>query len=154
VKKLDGCLAAFAAILLQSGMFYAHELFKALMQLRELSTVGSTEERAAFTSLRIDGRTVRDAGQATGVSKSHVTNLADQFQAKLIKRMMELRRQPASACSAEYRKVCRGLYERLCELRDFGDDWGDYKIGNFKPGAASREDWAEMRGTTLRFEDE
>ncbi|HEX2712392.1 MAG TPA: helix-turn-helix domain-containing protein [Candidatus Acidoferrales bacterium] len=135
-------------------MFYACNLFKALLQVPELSTVGTAQERAAFIALRIDGRTVREAGELVGVSKSHVTNLADRFQAKLIKRMMELRRKPTSACSAEYRKVCGGLYERLCELRDFGDDWGDYKIGNFKPDAASQEDWAEMRGMTLKFEDE
>ncbi|GAC1617386.1 MAG: hypothetical protein PVS2B2_20860 [Candidatus Acidiferrum sp.] len=129
------------------------ELFKALTQVPELSSVGSTEERAAFTALRIDGRTVREAGQEVGVSKSHVTNLADHFQTKLIKRMMELRRKPASGRSAEYRNVCH-LYEQLCELRDYGDDLDRHKVGNFDPGGTSQEDWAEMRGTPLRSEDD
>lgn len=42
-------------------MFYAREQFKALMQVPELSTVGTTQERAAFAALHIDGRTVREA---------------------------------------------------------------------------------------------
>jgi len=135
-------------------MFYAHTFFKVLMQAPELSDVGSPEERAAFSALRIDGQTVRQVGQAIGVSKSHVTNLADQFQAKLIKRMAALRRKPASSYSAEYRLACRSLHERLSELRDFDDDLGLYKIGNFSPGLGSKEDYAECTGASLRFDDE
>lgn len=116
--------------------------------------MGSPQERAAFSALHIDARTVREAGQAIGVSKSHVTNLADQFQAKLIKRMMELKRKPPSTCSAEYRKTCQGLYDRLCQLRDFGDEEGLYKIGNFTPGLGSKEDWAECTGINLHLEDD
>jgi hypothetical protein len=135
-------------------MFYAHDLFKALMRVPELSTVGSPQERAAFTALRIEGRTVREVGQAIGVSKSHVTNLADQFQAKLIKRMMELRRKPPSTSSGEFRNACQGLYDRLCELRDFHDDEGLYKIGNFTPSLSSKEDWAECTGINLHLDDD
>jgi hypothetical protein len=135
-------------------MFYAHDLFKALLRMPELSTVGSLQERAAFTGLRIEGRMVREVGQAIGVSKSHVTNLADQFQAKLIKRMMELRRKPPSTGSAEYRNACQGLYDRLCELRDFHGDEGLHKIGNFTPNLGSKEDWAECTGINLHLDDD
>lgn len=138
----------------KTDMFYASDSFKMLLQVPELSTVGTAEERAAFTALHIKGRTVREAGEAIGVSKSHVTNLANQFQAKLIKKMMELRRKPASACSEQYRVACRGLYERLCELRDFSNDMADPKIGNFTPSLGSKEDWAECTGINLRFDDE
>jgi DNA-directed RNA polymerase specialized sigma24 family protein len=79
-------------------------LLKAFLQVPELSTVGSTQERAAFIAVRLEGRTVREAGQAVGVSKSQVTNLADLFQAKLTTRMMGLRRNRI-AVSAEYRTL-------------------------------------------------
>lgn len=135
-------------------MFYASDSFKALLQVPELSTIGTVEERAAFTALRIDGRTVREAAEVVGVSKSHVTNLANQFQVKLIRKMSELRRKPASARSAEYRAASHALYERLCELREFECDEGLFKIGNFTPGLGSREDWAECTGQPLKFEDD
>jgi len=138
----------------KSPMLYAHDLFKELMRVPELSTVGSPQERGAFTGLRVEGRTVREVGQAIGVSKSHVTNLADRFQAKLIKRMKELKRKPPSTCSMEYRNACQGLYERLRELHDFYDDKGLYKIGNFTPGLGSKEDWAECTGINLRLDDD
>ena len=117
------------------------------LQAPELSTVGSPQERAAFIALRIEGRTVREAGQAIGVSKSNVANLAGLFQAKLTKRMMEMRRGTAT-WSTEYRR----LNTELLELMPFDDgDWlGGHKVGNFDTGAASQEDWAEMRGTSLR----
>ena len=129
------------------------ELLKAFLQVPELSTVGSAQERAAFIAIRLDGRTFREAGQAIGVSKSQVTNLADLFQAKLATRMMELRRKRIAG-SPEY----RGLYARLCEVGaesgSAGDWWGGHKIGSFNTGAVSREDWAEATGTRLRDPDE
>lgn len=123
------------------------ELLRMFLQAPELSTVGSPQERAAFIALRIEGRTVREAGQAIGVSKSNVANLAGLFQAKLTKRMMEMRRGTAT-WSTEYRR----LNTELLELMPFDDgDWlGGHKVGNFDTGAASQEDWAEMRGTSLR----
>jgi hypothetical protein len=131
------------------------ELLKAFLQLPELSTVGNAQERAAFTAVRLDGRTVREAGEAIGVSKSQVMNLVDLFQAKLATRMMELRRKRI-AVSAEYRVLYRGLYGRLCEVRDESgsdDDWDDHKVGDFSPGSASREDLAELTGAHLRDPD-
>jgi hypothetical protein len=128
------------------------ELLKAFLQVPELSTVGSAQERAAFIAIRLDGRTVREAGQATGVSKSQVTNLADLFQVKLVTRMRELSRQ-LPTCSAEYRTLCRDLYEQLCELRflnETGDDRFGGKVGNFDRNKVSREDWAACRGTSLK----
>jgi hypothetical protein len=128
------------------------ELLKAFLQVPELSTAGSAQERAAFIAIRLEGRTVREAGQALGVSKSQVTNLAHQFQAKLAARMMELRRKRI-ALSAEYRDLYRVLYERLCEVRDESgsDDWvGGQQIGSFSEWSMSREDRAEAFGTPLR----
>ena len=69
------------------------ELLKEFLNVPELSAVGSAQERAAFIAIRLEGRTVHEAGQAIGVSKSQVTNLADLFQTKLATRMMELRRK-------------------------------------------------------------
>jgi len=128
------------------------ELLKTFLKVPELSTVGSPEERAAFIALRIDGRTVRDVGETLGISKSHVTNLADLFQTKLAKKMMEMRRKSVATWSAE----CRTLYEELSDLMLFDDgDWlGGHKVGNFDTNRASQEDWAEMRGRSLRFDDE
>jgi hypothetical protein len=129
------------------------ELLKAFLQVPELSTVGSAQERAAFIAIRLNGRTVREAGQAIGVSKSQVTNLADLFQAKLARRMMELRKNWI-AVSAEYRTLYQDLYEQLAWLRVVhetdGDWWGGHKVGNFDTTAISREDWAEVTGTRLR----
>ena len=56
------------------------ELLKAFLQMPELSTVGTPEERAAFVALRIDGRTVREAGEVIGISKSHVSEGDDPFR--------------------------------------------------------------------------
>jgi len=50
------------------------------LQTPELSTVGSAQERAAFISFRLDRRTVREVGQAIGVSKSQVTNSSRKSQ--------------------------------------------------------------------------
>ena len=126
------------------------ELLKTFLQVPELSTVGNPQERAAFIALHIDGRTVREAGEAIGVSKSHVRNLADLFQAKLTKKIMEIGKKRDTPWSPEYRR----LYEELSELLPY-DYGGDHKIGNFDPQAVTREDWAEARGgVILRFDDE
>jgi len=128
----------------------APELLRAFLQVPELATVGSAQERAAFIALRIDGCTVRQAGQAIGVSKSQVTNLVNLFQAKLLKRMMELKRKQGAGCSAEYGMLYRGLYDRLLELKEeSGSDdywWAEEKM--------SREDLAEcFGGATAQFDD-
>jgi len=120
--------------------------------------VGSTQERAAFIALRIDGQTVREAGQAIGVSKSQVTNLATVFQDKLAARILDLERKRLPV-SKEYLELRRALLHHLHELREESgsdeDDWyGGHKIGNFSPDGVSREDWAEVRGTPLRDPDE
>ena len=73
------------------------ELLRMFLQVPELSTVGSPEERAAFIALRIDGRTVRQAGQAIGVSKSHVQNLANLFEVRLAKKIREIGRRGRSS---------------------------------------------------------
>jgi hypothetical protein len=132
------------------------ELLKAFLKVPELSTVGNAQERAAFIAIRLDGRTVRETGEAIGVSKSQVANLADLFQQKLATKIIELRRKRIAG-SAEYRTLYRDLREQLLELffeRSGYDDIGGHKIGNFRTNAASQEDWAEMRGTTLRNQDD
>jgi len=131
------------------------ELLKAFLRVPELSTVGSAQERAAFVAIRLDGRTVRETGEAIGVSKSQVTNLAEMFQEKLATRMMELKRKQISG---EYRTLYRALHNQLLELfaaSGSDDDWEDgHKVGNFRPGALSREDRAEAMGAPLRDPDE
>jgi hypothetical protein len=129
------------------------ESLKAFLKVPELSTVGNVQERAAFIAIRLDGRTVRETGEAIGVSKSQVTNLADLFQVKLVRRMIELRRKRIPS-SAEYQTLYRDLREQLAWLQyvhETDDDWwGGHKIGNFDTTKISREDWAEATGTRLR----
>ena len=136
---------------LPSWHMKARELLRALLQVPELATVGSAQERAAFIALRIDACTVRQAGQAIGVSKSQVTNLADLFQAKLLKRMTELKRKRGAGCSAEYGSLYRRLFDRLLELKnESGSD--DYSWAGEK---MSREDLAEcFGGATAQFDDD
>ena len=132
------------------------ELLKAFLQLPELATVGSAQERAAFIALRIDRRTVRETGQAIGASKSQVTNLEDLFQEKLATRMRELR-NGRIAGSAEYQTLSRLLYERLAALAEESgsDDWSSAQtVGTFKEFAMSQEDLAEATGSCLREPDE
>jgi hypothetical protein len=129
------------------------ELLRRFLQVPELSTVGSSQERAAFIALRIDGHTVRTAGQAIGISKSGVANLANLFQAKLKRKMIELGKKGESTWSAEYGL----LYAELSELMPDGYDeyGGGHKIGNFSTDSFSQEDWAEVRrGASPRFDDE
>jgi hypothetical protein len=118
------------------------ELLKAFLQVPELSTLGSTEERAAFIAVCLDGRTVRDTGKAVGISKSNVKNLAGLFQSKLSKKIRDMGKRGRTAWSAEYLR----LYAQLSEILP-PDDWeGGYKIGKFEPNGFSQEDWAEVRG--------
>jgi hypothetical protein len=136
----------------------SRESLRALLQLPEVSMVGSAQERAAFIALRVDGQTVREAGQAIEVSKSQVTNLATVFQDKLAARILDLERKRLPV-SKEYLEVRRALLHHLHELQEESgsddDDWyGGHKIGNFSPSIVSREDWAEARGTPLRDPDE
>ena len=135
----------------------SRESVRALLQLPEMCMLGSAQERAAFIALRIDGQTVREAGQAIGVSKSQVTNLATLFQDKLAARILDLERKRLPV-SKEYLELRRALLEHLHELQEESgsdDDWyGGHKIGNFSPGSVSREDWAEVRGIPLRDPDE
>jgi hypothetical protein len=126
------------------------ELLRMLLEAPELSAVGSSQERAAFIALRIDCRTVRDAGEALGISKSNVTNLAVLFMAKLSKRVIETRNKRESTWSVEFRR----LHEEVLHLFPY-DDEGGVTIGDFEPGSMSREDRAEATGRpTSRFDDE
>jgi DNA-directed RNA polymerase specialized sigma24 family protein len=81
------------------------ELLKAFLQVPELSTLGSAEERAAFIAIRLDGRTVRDTGQAVGISKSNVKSLADLFQSKLNKKIKDMGKRSPTMWSAEYLRL-------------------------------------------------
>lgn len=125
----------------------ALELLKAFLQVPKLSTVGSAQERAAFIAIRVEGRTVREAAQAIGVSKSQITNLADLFQAKLATRVMELR-----TGSEEYRILYRSLQGRLYEVQE-ENGTEDYR-GEPHRHKLSREDYAEVTGTRLSDPDE
>lgn len=129
------------------------ESLKALLDLPEMSSVGSTQERVAFILLRIEGRTVRDTAQVLGVSKSQVPNLAMLFLTKLGVKIKELDRKPAPAVSKEYLECRDALRHHLYELQDESGSvdyaTGGHKIGNFSPGSVSREDWAEARGLLL-----
>ena len=128
------------------------ELLKMFLQVPELSALGSPQERAAFIALRIEGRTMRQAGQAIGVSKSHVQNLANLFEVKLAKKIREIGKTREALWSPEYRR----LYEALIAdvPRDY-DDYGGHKIGNFEPGKLSWEDLAEaFGGGSPKFDDE
>jgi hypothetical protein len=123
------------------------EQFKAFLQAPELSAVGSAQERAAFIAIRIDGRTIREVGQAIGVSKSQVTNLADLFEKKLATKVVELK-----TGSEEFRTLYKDLRDRLYQLQEeSGSDRDEYD-GDFYP---SREDLAECFGSpSPRFDDE
>jgi hypothetical protein len=132
----------------------SRELLKAFLELPEMSSVGSLQERSAFIALRIEKRTVREAAQTIGVSKSQVPNLATLFLAKLGAKMQELERKPLPL-SKEYVERRDALRRYLYELQeesgsDEFSDVDDRKIGNFSPGRVSREDWAEVRGLPLK----
>jgi hypothetical protein len=127
------------------------EFLKTLLQVPELATVGNPQERAAFVALYIDGRTVRDAGKAIGIGKSNVKNLADLFQAKLRKTIVEMRKKRGCTWSREYQR----LETDLLELMPPDDFEGGHKIGNFEPSNMSQEDRAEAMGWgSPRVDDE
>jgi hypothetical protein len=122
-----------------------HELLQGFLATPELATVGSPQERAAFIALHINKLTVREAGRSIGVSKSHVQNLAAQFETKLRRKVVELSKRGRSTLSAEYAQVHGALLEQVPE--DYDD--GGEKIGDFEPHRLSREDLAEAFGTRL-----
>jgi hypothetical protein len=129
---------------------YSAELLRGFVNVPELSAVGSAQERAAFIALHVEGRTIREAAVALGVSKSQVPNLANVFQTKLAAKIGELRRKRIAG-SPEYKAAFVALRDRLYELADeSGSDdyhWDDWKL--------SREDLAEcFGGPSPRFDDE
>ena len=124
------------------------ELLKAFLQVPELSIVGSALERAAFIAIRLEGRTVREAAHAIGVSKSQVTNLADLFEKKLANRVVELR-----TGSEEFRTLYKKLRDRLYQLQ--GESGSDDDCDRDPDWEFSREDLAECFGLPRpRFDDE
>lgn len=128
------------------------ELLCQFLQAPELSTVGSSQERAAFVALYIEGRTVREAGAAIGVSKSQVTNLANVFQAKVTARIMELQSKGIGG-SVEYKAAFRALSDRLVDLADESGSLDYY--GDPNEHKLSREDMAECFGQpSPRYDDE
>jgi hypothetical protein len=135
----------------------APELLKTFLELPEICTVGSTQERAAFVAIYIEQRTVRGAGEIIGVSKSQVSNLAALFQTKLALRISDLGRK-RTPVSKEYLDLRGALLNYLTNLEEESgsSDQGihEEKIGNFRPGGVSHEDWAEVRGTPLSDPDE
>jgi hypothetical protein len=136
----------------------SRELLKALLDLPEMSSVGSTQERVAFISLHIEGRTVRETAQMIGVSKSQVPNLATLFLTKLGAKIQEFERKRIPL-SKKYLECRDALQRYLYELQDESgsNDFSDLdsrKIGTFNPGSVSREDWSEVRGLPLNDRDE
>src|ERR1700693_5811830 len=111
----------------------APELLKTFLELPEICTVGSAQERAAFVAIYIEQRTVRDAGEVIGVSKSQVSNLAALFQTKLALRISELARK-RTLVSKEYLDLRCALLNHLTDLEEESgsDDRGihEEKIGN------------------------
>jgi hypothetical protein len=136
---------------------HSAELIRAFVNVPELSAVGSAQERAAFVALHVEGRTIREAAEVLGVSKSQVANLSSLFQTKVAAKIGELQRKHVGG-SPEYRAAFVALRERLYELADESgsDSWDwDGKIGHFRDSGASKEDLAECFGLpTPRFDDE
>jgi hypothetical protein len=133
------------------------ELLRAFVNVPELSPVGSAQERAAFIALHVEGRTLRAAAEALGVSKSQVANLSNLFQAKVAAKIGELQRKRIAG-SLEYKAAFVALRGRLYKLADASGnddrDW-DGKIGHFRYGDGTREDLAECFGLpSPRFDDE
>jgi len=136
----------------------SHESLKAFLELPEMLSVGSAQERAAFIALHIERRTVRETAETVGVSKSQISNLVTLFLAKLSAKVQGLERKRVPL-SKEYIERRDALRRYLYELQEESgsDDFSDVdntKIGNFRPGAVSREDWAEARGLPLNELDE
>ena len=130
----------------------SRESLKAFLELPEMSSVGSAQERAAFVAVHIEGRTVRETAQTIGVSKSQVSNLASLFLTKLGAKMRELerKRSPLSKEYAERRDALRGHLYELQEESGSDDSGLDLTtIGRFRDDGGSREDLAEAFGTPL-----
>jgi transposase len=128
----------------------AAKLLRGFVNVPELSAVGNTQERAAFVALHVEGRTVREAAGALGVSKSQVPNLASAFQTKLAAKIGELRRKRIAG-SPEYKAAFVALRDRLYALAEESGSvdyhWDDWEL--------SREDLAEcFGGPSPRFDDE
>jgi hypothetical protein len=119
---------------------FTPDLLRKFLVVPELSGVGSAQERGAFVALHIERRTVREAAEAIGVSKSQVPNLANVFQAKLGAKIGELRRKRIAG-SPEYRAAFAALRDRLLELADesgsYDWDW-DGKVGHFRYNGGTR----------------
>lgn len=136
---------------------FTPDLLRKFLVVPELSGVGSAQERAAFVALHIERRTVREAGEAIGVSKSQIPNLANVFQTKLAAKIGVLRRKRIAG-SPEYKAAFAALRDRLLELADesgsYDWDW-DGKVGHFRYSDGTREDLAECFGRpSPRFDDE
>ena len=130
---------------------YSGDLLRAFVNVPELSEVGTTQERAAFVALHVEGRTVREVAEAIGVSKSQVANLSNLFQAKVAARIGELQRKHVGG-SPEYKAAFIALRDRLYELAaESGSDRYQFCVD----WAFSREDLAEcFGGQAPRFDDE
>ena len=130
---------------------HSAELLRDFVNVPELSTVGSAQERAAFVALHVEGRTVREAAEALGVSKTQVPNLASLFQAKIAAKIGELQRKHVGG-SSEYKAAFTALRDRLYKLADeSGSD--DYDFDS--DWELSREDMAECFGLPSPwFDDE
>jgi predicted DNA-binding protein (UPF0251 family) len=131
---------------------YSTDLLRVFVNVPELSAVGSALERAAFIALQVEGRTMREAAEALGVSKSQVANLCNLFRAKVAAKIGELHRNHIGG-SPEYKAAFIALRDRLNEIvEENGSDDYDWDYSNSKP---SREDLAECFGLpNPRFEDE
>jgi winged helix-turn helix protein len=131
---------------------YSAELLRVFVNVPELSTVGSAQERAAFIALHVEGRTIREAAEALGVSKSQVANLSDLFQAKVAAKIGQLQRKHTGG-SPEYKAAFIALRDRLYQIaEENGTDDHDWDDSSWKP---SREDLAECFGRRCpRFDDE
>lgn len=127
-------------------------LLRTLVNVPELSAVGSAQERAAFIALHVEGRTVREAAVTLDVSKSQVANLSNLFQAKVASKIGELRRKRIG-CSPEYKAAFIAIRNRLHEMaEENGRSDNDWDYSDWKP---SREDLAECFGLPIpRCDDE
>ena len=136
---------------------FTPELLRKFLDLPELSSVGSVQERAAFVAVHVEGRTVREVAEALGVSKSQVPNLARVFQDKLAVKIGELGRKRIGG-SPEYKAAFAALRDRLLELADESgsNDWlWNGKVGHFRYCDGTPEDKAECFGQPApRFDDE
>lgn len=137
------------------GAMFTPELLRKFLDVPELSSVGSAQERAAFVAIHVEGRTVREVAEALGVSKSQVPNLSSLFQTKLAAKIGELRRKRIAG-SPQYKAAFSALRKRLCELAEESNTSNDVWDWNAQIKCElSREDLAECFGAPApRFDDE